>query len=157
MTSKELNLFVWTEYIPAEMIECFELVYGVKVNRDEYSSNEEMYAKVSAGGTNYDLVQPTDYIVALMTRQGLLQELDHAKLPVLKNFDPNYLDFEFDPGNKYTIPYLAGTDAIVVNTDAVKNVPQSWADLWKPEYAGQMVFLDDSRVVIGLTLLTLGL
>jgi spermidine/putrescine-binding protein len=156
VTSKEINIFVWTEYIPAELIECFQLVYGVKVNRDEYSSNEEMYAKVSAGGTNYDLVQPTDYIIALMARQTLLQELDHTKLPVLKNFDPNYLDFEFDPGNKYTIPYQAGTDAIVVNTDKVKDIPQSWEDLWKPEYAGKMVFLDDSRVVIGLTLLTLG-
>lgn len=156
VTSKEINIFVWTEYIPVEMLECFELVYGVKVNRDEYSSNEEMYAKVSAGGSNYDLVQPTDYIIALMARQGLLQELDHAKLPALKNFDPNYLNFEFDPGNKYTIPYQAGTDSIVVNTDTVKNVPQSWADLWKPEYAGKMVFLDDSRATIGLTLLTLG-
>jgi spermidine/putrescine-binding protein len=156
VTSTELSIFVWTEYIPPELIECFELVYDVKVNRDEYSSNEEMYAKVSAGGSNYDLVQPTDYIIALMARQDLLQELDHTKLPVLKNFDPNYLDFEFDPGNKYTIPYQAGTDAIVVNTDAVENVPQSWEDLWKPEYAGKMVFLDDSRAVIGLTLLTLG-
>lgn len=115
-----------------------------------------MYAKVSAGGSNYDLVQPTDYIIALMARQSLLQELDHAKLPVMANFDPNYLDFEFDPGNKYTIPYQAGTDAMVVNTDAVENVPASWADLWNPEYAGRMVFLDDSRAVIGMTLLTLG-
>jgi spermidine/putrescine-binding protein len=154
--SKELNLFVWTEYIPPDMQECFQLVYGIKVNRDEYSANEEMYAKLSAGGTSYDLVQPTDYIVSLMIRQGLLQELDHAQLPALKNFDPNYLDFAFDPGNKYTIPYQAGTDAIVVNTDAVQNPPKSWADLWKPEYAGKMVFLDDSRAVIGLTLLTLG-
>ncbi len=156
VTSTEVNIFVWTEYIPVEMIECFELVYGIKVNRDEYSSNEEMYAKVSAGGSNYDLVQPTDYIIALMARQDLLQELDHTKLPVLKNFDANYLDFEFDPGNKYTIPYQAGTDAIVVNTDVVENVPASWDDLWKPEYAGNMVFLDDSRATIGLTLLTLG-
>jgi spermidine/putrescine-binding protein len=156
VTSTELNIFVWTEYIPVEMLECFELVYGVKVNRDEYSANEEMYAKVSAGGTNYDLVQPTDYIVPLMARQGLLQEMDHAKLPAFKNFDSNYLDFEFDPGNKYTIPYQAGTDSIVVNTATVSNVPASWADLWKPEYAGKMVFLDDSRATIGLTLLTLG-
>lgn len=156
VTSTELNIFVWTEYIPQDMIECFELVTGIKVNRDEYSSNEEMYAKVSAGGSNYDLVQPTDYIIALMARQDLLQELDKSKLPVLANFDPNYLDFEFDPGNKYTIPYQAGTDAIVVNTDTVENVPQSWADLWNEEYAGRMVFLDDSRATIGITLLTLG-
>lgn len=156
VTSTELNIFVWTEYIPPDMIECFELVTGIKVNRDEYSTNEEMYAKISAGGSNYDLVQPTDYIVPLMIRQDLLQELDHAKLPALANFDENYLNFDFDPENKYSIPYQAGTDAIVVNTDAVENVPQSWADLWKPEYAGKMVFLDDSRATIGLTLLTLG-
>jgi spermidine/putrescine-binding protein len=91
-----------------------------------------------------------------MIRQGLLQKLDHAKLPALKNFDPNYLNFAFDPNNEYTIPYQAGTDAIVVNADAVDNPPKSWADLWKPEYAGKMVFLDDSRAVIGATLLTLG-
>ena len=156
VTSKELNMFVWTEYFPQDMLDCFELVYGIKLNRDEYSSNEEMYAKVSAGGTAYDLVQPTDYIVPLMIRQNLLQELDHARMPNMKNFDPNWMNKSFDPGNKYSVPYLAGTDAIVVNTDVVKNVPQSWADLWKPEYAGKMVFLDDSRAVIGLTLLTLG-
>jgi spermidine/putrescine-binding protein len=63
LTSEELNLFVWTEYIPPDMQECFELVYDIKVNRDEYSSNEEMYAKLSSGSTTYDLVQPTDYIV----------------------------------------------------------------------------------------------
>ncbi|MEW6405138.1 MAG: spermidine/putrescine ABC transporter substrate-binding protein, partial [Chloroflexota bacterium] len=156
VTSTELNLFVWTEYIPPDMKECFELVYGITVNHDEYSANEEMYAKLSSGGAAYDLVQPTDYIVSLMIRQGLLQELDHSRLPNLKNYNSDYLDFDFDPGNKYTIPYLAGTDAIVVNTDVVTDVPQSWADLWKPEYAGRMIFLDDSRAVIGLTLLTLG-
>jgi spermidine/putrescine-binding protein len=156
VTSTELNLFVWTEYIPLDMQKCFELIYSVKVHRDEYSNDEDMYARISGGGSNYDLVLPSDNTVAMMTSQNLLQELDHAKLPVLKNFDPDYLDFEFDPGNKYTIPYLVGTDAIVVNTSAVGTIPQSWADLWKPEYAGRMVFLDDSRAVIGLTLLTLG-
>ena len=156
VTSTELNLFVWTEYIPQDMTECFEKVYGIKVNRDEYSSNEEMYAKISAGGTNYDLVQPTDYIVALMIRKQLLQKFDQARLPNMKNYDPIYMNLEFDPGNAYTLPYQAGVDAIVYNADKVKTPPVAWADLWKPEYAGRMVFLDDSRVTIGLTLLTLG-
>ncbi len=156
VTSKEVNLFVWTEYIPPDTIECFELVYGIKVNRDEYSSNEDMYAKLSAGAAQYDLVQPTDYIVSLMVRQGLLQKLDRSQLPNFGNLDPNYLNFPFDPGNEYTLPYQAGTDAIVVNTDAVENVPASFADLWKPEYAGRIVTLDDSRAIIGATLLTLG-
>lgn len=155
VTSQELNLFVWTEYIPTEWKECFELVYGVKINHDEYSSNEEMYAKLSAGGTNYDLVQPTDYIVGLMIRQGMLQKLDKSKLP-MSSFDPNYMNLPFDPGNEYTIPYQAGTDAIIYNADKVENPPKSFADLWNPEYAGRMVFLDDSRVIIGMTLLTLG-
>jgi spermidine/putrescine-binding protein len=155
VTSQELNLFVWTEYIPTEWKECFELVYGVTINHDEYSSNEEMYAKLSAGGSTYDLVQPTDYIVALMIRQGLLQKFDQGKLP-MSSFDPNYLDLPFDPGNEYTIPYQAGADALIYNADTVPNPPVAYDDLWKPEYAGRLVFLDDSRVIIGMTLLTLG-
>jgi spermidine/putrescine-binding protein len=156
VTSKELNLFVWTEYFAPEMLECFELVYGIKINRDEYSANEEMYAKLEAGGTNYDLVLPTDYIITPMIRQGMLQEMDLSKLPNLANINKGYLDLPFDPGNKYTIPYLAGTDAIAYNSDTVETPPTSWADLWKPEYANRMVFIDDSRVVIGMTLATLG-
>lgn len=156
VTSTELNLFVWTEYIPQQTIDCFEKVYGVKVNHSEYSSNEELYAKLNAGGASYDIVQPTDYIVEPMIRQGFLQELDHNKLPVLANFDPNYMNLPFDPGNKYTVPYQAGIDSIVVNTDKVKNAPKAYADLWNPDYAGRLIMLDDSRAIIGATLLTLG-
>jgi len=156
LTSQSLNLFVWTEYIPQDIIDCFQLVYNIKVNRDEYSANEEMYAKLSAGSTSYDIVQPTDYIVGLMSRNKLIQKLDKSKLSILPYFAPQYLGLAFDPNNDYTVPYEAGTDAIVVNTAKVTDVPKSWADLWKPEYAGHMIFLDDERSVIGLTLLTLG-
>jgi spermidine/putrescine-binding protein len=156
VTSTELNLFVWTEYIPEEHIECFEQVYGITVNYNEYSSNEEMYAKLQAGGAGYDLVQPTDYIVSLMIRQGLIQPLDKAQLHFLDQLNPAYLDLTFDPGNEYTIPYQAGVDAIVVNTEAVETIPTSWADLWNPEYEGRMVVVDDGRVAIGATLLMLG-
>jgi spermidine/putrescine-binding protein len=156
VTSKELNLFVWTEYIPTEWKECFEKEYGVKINHDEYSSNEEMFAKISSGSTSYDLVQPTDYIVSLMVRKALLQKLDKSKLTILNNLDPKYMNLAFDPGNEYTIPYEGGLDSIVYNADKVTDPPKSYADLWKPEYAGKMVFLDDSRVIIGMTLLTLG-
>jgi spermidine/putrescine-binding protein len=156
VTSKELNLFVWTEYIPTEWKECFTMVYGVQINHDEYSANEEMYAKLSAGGSNYDLVQPTDYIVSLMIRNGMLQKLDKSKLAILGNLDSNYMNQPFDPGNEYTIPYEGGLDAIIYNADTVTNPPKSYADLWNPDYAGRMVLLDDSRVVIGMTLLTLG-
>ena len=88
------------------------------------------------------MVQPTDYIVSLMVRQGLLQKLDKSKLPVLKYFDPNYLNLPFDPNNEYTIPYQAGMDAIVYNGDRIKDPPKSFADLWKPE------FMDPKRMIV---------
>jgi spermidine/putrescine transport system substrate-binding protein len=156
LTSQELNIFVWTEYIPQDLLDCFELVYGIKVNRDEYSSNEEMYPKLAAGSSAYDIVQPTDYFIQPMIRNNLIQKLDKSKLTILGNFAPEYLNQPFDPNNEYTVPYEVGMDAIVVNTDKVKDVPKSWADLWKPEYQGHMVFLDDTRAVIGATLLSLG-
>lgn len=156
ITSEELNLFVWTEYFPDELLDCFEEVYNIRVNKDEYSSNEEMYAKLSAGGAVYDIAQPTDYIVQLMVRQGLIQKLDKDKLKILENMNPNYLGKPFDPNNEYTIPFQSGTDGIVVNKEKVTTVPTKWADLWNPEYAGRMVFLDDARATIAVTLITLG-
>jgi spermidine/putrescine-binding protein len=158
VTSTELSLFVWTEYIPQDMVDCFEQVYGVTVNMEMYSSNEEMGAKLDAGGSQYDLIQPTDYYVQVLVRKGQLQTLDHERLPVLATFNPNYLNLSFDPNNEYTLPFQAGTYGIVVDTAVVSAPPTSWADLWKAEFvdAGRMVFLDDSRATIGLTLLTLG-
>jgi spermidine/putrescine-binding protein len=156
VTSKELNLFVWTEYIPQDILTCFEQIYGVKVHREEYSSNEEMYAKLSKGATSYDLTQPTDNFLPLMIRTGLLQQLDPAKLPNLKNIAPQYLPVHGDATGEYAVPYQAGTQAIVVNTDKIDPAPTSWLDLWNPAYAGRMVFVDDPRVTIGLALLAEG-
>jgi spermidine/putrescine-binding protein len=156
VTSKVLNLLVWTEYIPADIVECFELIYGVTVNRDEFSSAEEMLVKLSKGNTGYDLAHVSDNVVVPSIRLGLLQKLDKSKLSIMNYFDPQYMNLAYDPGNQYTLPYEFGSDAIVYNSGKVPNPPTSWADLWKPEYAGRMVFIDDSRAIIGLTLLTLG-
>src|SRR5512133_3872324 len=156
VTSTELNMFVWTEYMPQDILDCVELVYGVKINRDEYSSAEEMFATFSKGGTNYDVLHVSDNVVPPIIRLGLLAKLDKSRLPIMANLDPTYLNLEFDPGNVYTIPYEAGIDAIVVNTDKVPNPPKSWADLWNPEYKGRMVSIDDSRAIIGVALTTLG-
>ena len=157
VTSTELNLFVWTDYIPQDILDCFEAVYGIKINRDEYSSNEEMYAKLTGGATSYDLVQPTNNFVAPMIRNGLLQQLDKSKLPIMSNFAPEYLNLPFDPNNEYTIPYEAGTDAIVYNSDVITQAPTSWADLWKPDCASKnMIMLDGAHDIIGAALLSLG-
>jgi len=156
VASTQLDLLVWSEYIPLEFFECFELVYGIPVAHPEYDSVEEMYDLITAGDAAYDLIQPTDFVIPRMVREGLLRELDHARLPSLANFNPHYLNLAFDPHNAYTIPYEAGLDAIVVNTAAVDIVPESWADLWNASYLGRLLLTDDERTVIGLTLLTLG-
>ena len=133
VTSKELNLFVWTEYIPQDMLDCFEKVYNIKVNRDEYSSNEEMYAKISAGGTNYDLVQPTDYIVALMIRQNLLQKFDQTKLPALKNYNPTYcvwnIEFTRNTINSTSDTYKSST-CYLSTINILSHIRRVWTRLF---------------------------
>jgi spermidine/putrescine-binding protein len=156
ITSTELNLFVWSEYIPQDMLDCFEKAYGIKINRSEYSSNEEMYAKLAQGSSQFDLAQPSDYIIEVMIRTGILDKLDKGQLPNLKNIAPRLAHVPGDPNGDYVVPYEAGTESIVYNADTVKDPPQSWKDLWKPEFADRMVFADDPRFVIGAVLLAEG-
>jgi len=155
--SKVINIFTWTEYVPADIINCFGLVYGVKVNVDYFSSNEELYTKMSFGSdvNPYDVVHPSDYMIDVLIRKGLLQKLDQGKLPNNKNLDVSLVSVYGDKVN-YIVPYQMGTQAIVYNSKTVTNPPTSWADLWRPEYKGRIVAVDDSRVIIGMALLTLG-
>ena len=153
---KVLNLFAWSEYIPQAVFDGFTQETGIKVNYDAYSSNEEMYAKISAGASGYDMIQPSDYWVGVMSRQGLLQELDLTKIPNISNVDPSLPYDLYDPGHKYTIPYQWGSASLAVNTAKVTKPIQSYMDLWSPEFAGKVVLLDDERQVIGMALLALG-
>jgi spermidine/putrescine-binding protein len=156
-TSTELNLFTWTEYVPQDMIDCFGLVYNVTVNVDTFSSNEELQAKLTRGKdvNTYDVVHPSDYMIKVLIRTGILQKLDASRLPNIKNLDENLVRTYGDT-TAYVVPYQMGTQAIVYNKDKVDNPPASWADLWNPDYKGRMVLVDDSRVIIGMALLALG-
>lgn len=152
----ELNVFNWTEYLPQEVLNAFAKEYGVKVNYDTYSSNEEMLAKLSAGASGYDIVVPSDYMVTILRKQNLLEPLDKKALPNMKNLEPSLLNQEFDPGNKYSVPYMWGTVGIAVNTTKVKEKITGWKDLWNTKYKGRIVLPDDSREVIGMALQVLG-
>ena len=134
ISSQQLDLYVWSEYIPAEFFECFELVYGIPVTYEEYDSVEEMYDLVAAQSAKFDLIQPTDFVIPRMVSEGLLRRLDHARLPSFANFNPHYLNLAFDPGNAYTMPYESGLDAIVVNTAAVLDV----VDLIEDGFVGRV-------------------
>lgn len=155
--STEINIYTWTEYVPADIIDCFGLVYDVEVNVDYFSSNEELYSKVSIGEAvnSYDVIHPSDYMIDVLIREEIMQKLDESKLPNLKNLDPGLAD-AYGSTIDYVVPYQMGTQAIVYNSDTVENPPTSWADLWSSEYENRIVSIDDSRVIIGAALLTLG-
>ena len=155
--STEINIYTWTEYVPPDIIDCFGLVYGVDVNVDYFSSNEELYTKMSLGENinPYDVVHPSDYMIGVLIREGLLQTLDAEKLPNRKNLNPDLVSVYVNSVD-YIIPYQMGTQAIIYNSQSVTTPPAAWADLWKPEYKGRIVAVDDSRVIIGMALLTLG-
>ncbi len=155
--SDKVNIFTWTEYVPEDIFDCFGLVYGVTVNVDYFSSNEELYSKVSLGEdvNPYDVIHPSDYMIGVLIREELLTELDPAQLPNMANLDSG-LTAAYGESTKFIVPYQMGTQAIIYNTETVKTPPTSWADLWSPEYEGRIVAVDDSRVIIGAALLTLG-
>lgn len=155
---KELNIFVWTEYVPDSVIEEFTEETGIKVNVTTFSSNEDMLAKVKAEAEGtYDILQPSDYMVKQMADQGMLEEIDKDKLTNLSNIGEAYLNPSYDPDNKYSIPYQGGVAGIAVNTDKVDKEITSYADLFDPSLKDSLVVLDDFRAVIGMTERSMGL
>ncbi|MDI3480771.1 MAG: spermidine/putrescine transport system substrate-binding protein potC [Tepidanaerobacteraceae bacterium] len=155
--AKELNFFNWSEYMPDSVLKKFQEEYGIKVNYSTYSSNEEMLAKIMAGGTGqYDLAVASDYMVATMIHQSLLEKIDKDKITNLKNIGDVYLNKDYDPGNEYSVPYMAGSALIAVNTKKVKFPIKGYSDLWNPTLKSSLVVLDDERAVIGMTLKKMG-
>jgi spermidine/putrescine-binding protein len=156
VTSKELNVYAWSEYVPQELLDSFTVEYGVEVNYDTYASNEELLAKLQAGARNYDVIIPSDYTVAIMIAQNMLEPIDIKQIPNFANVDDMFKNPTYDPGNKYTVPYQWGTVGIAVNTAEVTKPITKFADLWDPAFKDKLVVLDDEREIIGMALVVLG-
>jgi spermidine/putrescine-binding protein len=154
---KDLNLFAWSEYIPQAVIDGFTEETGIKVNYETFASGEEMLAKLLAGGTEYDLIQPPDYIAEVLIKEKLLLPLEAERLPNLKNILPEYLKMQHDPEDTFTIPYMTGTVGIVVNTERVKKPVLGIKDLFAVENKGRIVVVDDGRELVVAAMYTLGL
>ena len=105
------------------MIDQFEAETGIRVTYDLFETNEEMYPVIEAGGVNYDVVCPSDYMIQKMVENGLLAEINFDNVPNLKEIDPVYIEMSqsFDPENKYSVPYTWGTVGILYNTRCWKN------------------------------------
>ena len=136
----------------------FEKETGITVHYDEFETNENMYPVIEAGAVAYDLVCPSDYMIEKMIANGLVQELNLSNIPNYKNLDENQLENskEFDPENKYTVPYAWGTVGILYNTTMVEEAPTSWATLWDETYADNILMQDSVRDAFGITLKYLG-
>jgi len=146
-----LNLYIWSNYIAPETIRKFEQRQRARVNVDLYDSNEAILAKVQAGNAGYDVVCPSNYVIQILQRQGLLQALDRSALPHLENTDPRFLDRDFDRGNRFSVPYFWGTTGIgYVKSKAGK--VDSWGALWDPRFKGRILMLDDGREALGAAL-----
>lgn len=161
--AKELNVFNWSEYIDEELLTKYEEEYGVKIIYSTYASNEDLLAKLQAGATGYDVIFPSDYMVAQMIELDLLAEIDHNNIPNLKNIGEFFLDPPYDPGNEHCVPYQWGTTGIAYRTDVFgDNPPDSWAYLFDPEMAkkwaeaGGINLLNDQRELLGAALKYLG-
>jgi spermidine/putrescine transport system substrate-binding protein/spermidine/putrescine transport system permease protein len=154
---KTLNIFCWSEYIPQQIVDAFSEETGIKVSVETYSSNEEMLAKLFAGGGNYDLIQPSEYVIEGLIKEGRLTAIDHAQIPNMKNLAPEFTNMSFDPGNKYSVPYMAGTVGIIVNTELVQDDIKGYNDVFQEKFAKNIVILDDAREIVSWGLESLGI
>jgi spermidine/putrescine-binding protein len=152
----QVNVYIWTNYLPQEVVAGFEKRTGIKVNVDTYDSNEAILAKLQSGAADYDLVVPSDYMMKTLISEGLVQTLDHARLPHFKNLDPRFLDQQYDPKNGHSFPYLWGTTGIGYDRRKVKEPVDSWQALFDPAHAGRILMLDDPREAFGAALRLMG-
>ena len=147
----------WSNYLSAELLKSFEERTGIQVQVSHFSSNEELLAKLQTGASEYDVIMPSDYMVFTMAKLGLLHALDQSQIVNFNQVDAKYLKKEFDPENKFSIPYDWGTTGIGINRKVFKGKIKSWKDLLeKPELAGKFSLLDDSREAMGAALKSLG-
>ena len=139
------------------VLSAFEELTGIKVNYTTYDSNESLYAKLKSGGVSYDVIFPSDYMVGKMAKEGMLSELNMDNIPNFAGIGETYLDRSFDPGNKYSVPYMWGTTGLIYNTTMVEEPPTKWADMWDVAYTNNVLMFNNSRDAYAIAAKTIGL
>lgn len=151
-----LNFMNYGENIGEGILEEFEEKYGIHVNQEVYDAPEEMYQKIAAGASQYDVIVSIDYLVQRMIQEDRLEKIDFSNVTNIDKIEDDHLGKSFDPNNEYSVPYMSGTIGIVYNTDYVKEPIDSWADLWDPQYKDNVLLLEGVRDSLGATLKMLG-
>lgn len=151
--AQEVNLSIWGNYLSPEMKTKFEKETGIKINVSNYSSNEELLAKVQMGSSGIDVAVPSDYMVAIMVKMNLLEVVQNTQIPNKNLIDDDFLKQYFDPENKFSLPYSWTTTGIAFNKEFYKGSIKSWKDLLdNKDLKGKFALLDDVREVTGAAL-----
>ena len=157
-----INVYNWGEYISdgsegsLDVNKEFTKKYGIKVNYTTFESNENMYNKLQSGGANYDIVIPSDYMIAKLIEEEMLVELDFSNIPNYKYILPKYQNLFYDPENKYTVPYTVGMVGLIYNTTMVDDEVDSWSILWNEKYKGEILMFNNPRDAFGIAQFLLG-
>lgn len=150
-----VNVYNWGEYIDTDLLSQFEEETGIRVVYNTFETNEGLYSRLQS--ESYDVVIPSDYMIARMIDEGMLQKLNYDNIPNASLIDSKYTGLEYDPAQEYSVPYTWGAVGIIYNSREVDESDiGSWDILWNPKYAGQTAMFDNSRDALGLTLKMLG-
>ena len=158
-----LYVYNWGEYMPdgtdgsMDVIAAFEEKYpDIDVVYDTFVSNEALYAKLKSGAANYDVIVPSDYMVARLIEEGMIQKLNFDNIPNFSNIMDDFKDPVYDPGSEYSVPFSWGTVGVIYNTTMVEGTPDSWDILWDEKYSGDILMIGNQRDAIAVALKRLG-
>ena len=151
-----INVFNWGDFIDPVVLRIFEEKTGIQVIYSTYGSNEEMYTRLTVGGSYFDVLVPSDYMIERLIYEGWLMRIDWDQIPNYVYINPNFKYLDFDPENLYSVPYKWGTFGILYNTTMVDQVVDSWEILWDPQFSGQIFMYDIARDTFGVAQKLLG-
>jgi spermidine/putrescine transport system substrate-binding protein len=152
----ELLIYNYAEYMDPEIIKQFEDQHGVKVTETYFDSYDVMYPRILAGNSGFDLTFMTDTDVPGVAGQGLIEELDLSLIPNVKNLAAEWMDPEYDPGHKHSMPYMWWTTGFAYDTEKIKTELTSLKALWDKKYDQHIMMLDDQREAFAAALIRLG-
>lgn len=152
-----LNVYNWGEFIDESVLKDFEKKYpDIKINYEKYADNETMYTKIKNGGVNYDVLFPSDYMIARLIEENMLAKLDFSNIPNYKYIDEKYKNWSYDPMNEYSVPYMFGFVGILYDKTKIDGSTLTWDSLFDPKYEKSILIKNDMRDMLGIALKTLG-
>ncbi|MBR5278097.1 MAG: spermidine/putrescine ABC transporter substrate-binding protein [Clostridia bacterium] len=158
-----LKVYNWGYYISdgsdgsIDVNKEFEMLTGIDIVYDNYDSNESLYAKIKNGGADYDVIIPSDYMIARLINEGYLAKLNFDNIPNYKYIDNKYKNMEYDINNEYSVPYNVGTVGVIYNKNAIPEKPTSWSVMWDEQYKGKILNFNNPRDAFAIAQFYLGL